>query len=276
MTEKGKNLIVRFLSGSVFVATMIAAICLGDAWFGVLFLFFTIMGMREYCDLMNKKEGVDLPQLFVVGCGILVFAISYFVFIQGDEFCLYSLCFVMVSLMMMLELFRRKAQPLMNMSLSLMGILYVAVPFSLMAYVESTEMGAQLLLAFFIIIWASDTGAYIVGMLLGKHKMIERISPKKTWEGFAGGLFFSVLAGVIFSRLSYFPPYTLLSWIGISALIFVFGVAGDLVESLIKRDLGVKDSGKFLPGHGGLLDRFDSALVAAPVLFLVVMMLYIC
>lgn len=271
-----KNLVTRFLSGVLFVAVMIGCIWMSDFYFGALFLLLVIFGLREFYALINKEENVSvLVPLSVVG-GALLFTTVFYVFFYGGSYAWLTLDFIYVSIIMIVELFRNEKKPILNMSLSLLGILYVALPFSLMAVVESTsDWGVKLLISFFIIIWASDTGAYLCGVLIGKHKMFERISPKKTWEGFGGGLLFAVLAGTIFYYTN-FIPFTWISWVSISVMIFVFGVLGDLVESMMKRSLGVKDSGVFLPGHGGLLDRFDSALIAAPALCMVAFLLLNC
>ena len=277
MSDKIKNLITRALSGAIFVVIMIASIyCNGD-FFSIVFFLLTLIGLYEFYKLTNDHlEGCEVFTIPSVIGGAIVYLATYLIFFKNQSAFWLATPFIAFALLMIVELFREKQNPIVNIAVSLMGILYVAVPFSLLSYVESTEYGSQMLIAFFITIWASDTGAYLVGMLLGKHKMFERISPKKTWEGLAGGLIFSAVAGVIFFNLDYFPAFTLISWLTITILIFAFGVVGDLVESLIKRSLNVKDSGKFLPGHGGLLDRFDSALIAAPVLFFVALFSLIC
>ncbi len=271
-----KNLVTRFLSGALFVAAMIGCIWMSDFYFGVLFLLLVIFGMREFYLLVNKEENVSILVPLAVVEGALLFSTVFYVFFCEGDYAWLTLNFIYVSVVMIVELFRQKPKPLLNISLSLLGVLYVALPFSLMAIVESySGWGVKLLISFFIIIWASDTGAYLCGVLFGKHKMFERISPKKTWEGFGGGLLFAILAATIFYYTN-FVPFTWISWVGISVLIFVFGVLGDLVESMMKRSLGVKDSGVFLPGHGGLLDRFDSALIAAPALCMVAFLLLNC
>ncbi|MCQ2211240.1 MAG: phosphatidate cytidylyltransferase [Paludibacteraceae bacterium] len=271
-----KNLLTRAISGFLFVAAMLACVWMSDFYFGALFLLLVIIGLREFYTLVNKESNVSVLVPLSVAGGALLFATVFYVFFYNANYVWLSLNFIYVSVLMIVELFRKQEKPLFNMAVSLFGILYVALPFSLMAIVESTPVsGERLLMAFFIIIWASDTGAYLTGMCFGKHKMFERISPKKTWEGLAGGCLFAILAGFIFYKTN-FIPYTFLSWVGISVLIFAFGVLGDLVESMMKRSLNVKDSGVFLPGHGGLLDRFDSALVAAPALCMVAFLLLNC
>ncbi len=271
-----KNFVTRALSGLLFVVIMLACIWKSDFFYGGLFLFITIFGLIEFYKMVNKKEGVAVYLPLAVAGGALLFITSFMVFFIGYEELLLSIDFIYLFVLMAVELFRNQRDAVLNIAHTMMGYIYVALPISLLTYVESyPEFGKRLLICFFIIIWASDTGAYLAGVCFGKHKMFERISPKKTWEGFAGGLAFAFLCGFIFCQFS-IVPYTMLTWFGISAVIFVFGVLGDLVESMMKRNVGVKDSGNFMPGHGGLLDRFDSALFAAPVLFMISLLLLNC
>lgn len=271
MSDKIKNFLVRALSGALFLAVMVSSILMGGEYFLIVFFLLTVIGLKEFYSLINSKmESVEVFAPLSILTGIVIY-VSVVLFCKENAYEGFWLAagFIGIAVLMIFELFRNKKNPVLNMAMSLMGLLYVAVPFSLLTYVEMVgEVGTQLLLAFFIVIWASDTGAYLVGMLFGRHKMFERISPKKTWEGFAGGLMFALLCGYVFSNIDFFPPYTNLSWMSISFFIFLMGTVGDLVESMIKRNLGVKDSGVFMPGHGGLLDRFDSALIASPILFL--------
>lgn len=179
--------------------------------------------------------------------------------------------FLSVPLLFVLELFRRKGNPILNIAVSVMGCFYVLVPIVSMLAIWSLR--PVVLLAFFIIIWASDTGAYLTGMCFGKHKMFERVSPKKTWEGLFGGFVFALVVAYIFSVCN--PDVgSLFSWMLFSTMVFVMGTLGDLVESLFKRTLNVKDSGAIMPGHGGILDRLDSALLAAPVALLASLLLF--
>ena len=157
--------------------------------------------------------------------------------------------------------------------------LYVALPFALLnvlAFQNSPETSSVtynpiLPLSIFVFIWLSDTGAYCVGSLIGKHRLFERISPKKSWVGSIGGAFFSIASSFVFAH--FFPFMSTWQWAGLAVTVVIFGTWGDLTESLMKRQLGIKDSGNILPGHGGMLDRFDSALMAIPaaVVYLYVM-----
>ena len=175
--------------------------------------------------------------------------------------------------MLVSELYRKKTNPLHNWAYFIMGQVFIAMPFSLLPFIAYIS-GYQplVLLAVFATIWVNDTGAYLVGVTLGKHRLFERISPKKSWEGFFGGAVVALLSGYVFSLL--IPEISLIQWFLFSEIIVVFGTYGDLIESLLKRTVNVKDSGTIIPGHGGILDRFDSMLLAAPVIFIYLSFLF--
>ncbi|MDE6085092.1 MAG: phosphatidate cytidylyltransferase, partial [Muribaculaceae bacterium] len=187
-----------------------------------------------------------------------------------------TFCFVIFILSLMVRsiaaLYIRNGNYLADLAHSFMGQLYVTLPMALLlsAYMMSSVSHAMVLLMF-VMIWLNDTGAFCVGSLIGKHKLFERISPKKSWEGFFGGLAFAVIAGLVaylWFGTSKFSQYSAVSLMIFGALVSVFATWGDLVESQIKRTLGIKDSGKLLPGHGGILDRIDSLLMVAPLTFI--------
>jgi phosphatidate cytidylyltransferase len=168
------------------------------------------------------------------------------------------------------ELFRNKQNPLQNIATTLLGLFYIALPLSLLVFIPniSLENGVfkkGLLLGFFILIWTNDTFAYLIGVKFGKNKLFERVSPKKSWEGSFGGFLFSIIVAYILSL--FFIDLNTMEWIGMAIIIVVFGSIGDLIESLFKRSLNIKDSGNILPGHGGILDRLDAVLIAAPFVF---------
>lgn len=171
------------------------------------------------------------------------------------------------------ELYYKASDPIKNWAYLFLGQLYCAGSFSLLNFIMSAsdESGVAgfnyiLVLSMFVFVWVNDTGAFLVGSAIGKHRLFERISPKKSWEGFWGGMFFAMLFSQGFAYID--PSISRLSWLGLSVVIVLFGTLGDLVESLLKRTLGVKDSGKLLPGHGGMLDRFDSILMAIPAAYI--------
>jgi len=176
-----------------------------------------------------------------------------------------------MSLLLVLTLFefrklidREKRNSAQNIAYFAFAHLYITLPFVCLAYIYS--MNPLYALALFIFIWTNDTFAYLTGITIGKHKLWERISPKKTWEGFFGGLVFTIFAGIAFHHFTvdFFETHSLIKWIGLAIIVVVSGTFGDLFESAFKRKLNVKDSGTILPGHGGFLDRLDSILFAAP------------
>ena len=266
---------------------MIAAIWFSPYLFGAVFLLITILGLREFYALCDHMEGVKVSKIFSIISGTFLFAVFLLAFLFPTGISsmfvalissLYLLCIFGLFLS---ELFRKQKNPIQNIAISIMGHIYIALPFGLICTMEGKNK--IFVLAFFLIIWASDTGAYLTGVSIGKHKMFERISPKKTWEGFFGGMVFALIVGFIFSTIK--KHYVieggeiigvgfleLWQWLAFALIVFVFGTLGDLVESMFKRSLNVKDSGSFMPGHGGLLDRFDSAIIAAPVAFVFLML----
>jgi phosphatidate cytidylyltransferase len=171
------------------------------------------------------------------------------------------------------ELYNKHQNPLINLAFTLLAQLYCAGSFALANYIVLVKSAdgeisftPLFLLALFVFVWINDTGAYLIGSQFGKHRLFERISPKKSWEGFWGGMFFALASSLIFSRMV--PEISWYNWLGFATTVVCFGTWGDLVESLIKRTVGVKDSGKMLPGHGGMLDRFDSILLAIPAAYI--------
>ena len=179
--------------------------------------------------------------------------------------------------MFFIELFRNKPNPFNNIGFTVLGIIYIIVPFLLLSITSFDITSSDIsyapnkLLGFFLLIWANDTFAYLVGIAIGRTKLFERISPKKTWEGTIGGIICT--QGIAYIISIYFTELTMIQWMIIALIISVFGTLGDLVESMFKRSLGVKDSGNILPGHGGILDRFDAVLLCSP--FVVVYLMLI-
>jgi phosphatidate cytidylyltransferase len=180
-------------------------------------------------------------------------------------------------LVFILEIFAKAANPIHNWAFVLLGQVYCAATFSLLNFVlfrpaadGSVEFTPLPGLALFVFVWLNDSGAYLIGSMLGRHRLFERISPRKSWEGFWGGLVVTLASSQVFAI--YFPYMTWYKWLGMAVVVVVFATLGDLAESLMKRTLGVKDSGALLPGHGGMLDRFDSILMALPALYIYIML----
>ena len=275
---KMKNLMVRTLSGLVLVAVFVGAV-LGSQWsFGALLLLILVGGQTEFYKLA-RETGLSPQRWMGLAVGVLLFALNFIVFRQfsrsvTDEAggaVLYLLLYIglLLPTLFVCELFRRSATPLANLGATLLGVLYVAVPLSLLLYVPVLAGDGvwrpETVLCYIFIIWATDVFAYLVGMTFGRHRLCERLSPKKSWEGFFGGLAGAVATGL---AAAYALDTNYWVWGGLALVASLSGVAGDLVESMFKREAGVKDSGQVIPGHGGVLDRFDALLLSAPYVFL--------
>ncbi len=275
---KMKNLMVRTLSGLVLVAVFVGAV-LGSQWsFGAWLLLILVGGQTEFYKLA-RETGLSPQRWMGLAVGVLLFALNFIVFRQfsrsvTDEAggaVLYLLLYIglLLPTLFVCELFRRSATPLANLGATLLGVLYVAVPLSLLLYVPVLAGDGvwrpETVLCYIFIIWANDVFAYLVGMTFGRHRLCERLSPKKSWEGFFGGLAGAVATGL---AAAYALDANYWVWGGLALVASLSGVAGDLVESMFKREAGVKDSGQVIPGHGGVLDRFDALLLSAPYVFL--------
>ncbi|MDL2290271.1 phosphatidate cytidylyltransferase [Paludibacteraceae bacterium OttesenSCG-928-F17] len=265
-----KNLIQRTISGIIFIAIVIGSILWNQYSFGVAFAIITALSLYEFHKLTNHQEHVEVNTVCSIIGGLLIFTCSYLYATSIFPFQIYLVYGLYLVFTFIAELYRKKEQPLHNWSYLLLGQIFIAIPFSLLNFILFTPVYQPLMLiALFVTIWVNDTGAYIVGVTsskFGNHRLFERISPKKSWEGFIGGAIFALLSGYIFSL--FITELSLLQWLIFSEIIVIFGTFGDLIESLMKRTLHVKDSGNIIPGHGGILDRFDSMLLAAPMIFI--------
>lgn len=266
-----KELLTRAITGLIFVVVLIGAIVWNKYTVAGLFFVVSILGLIEFFKLM-EKAGFKPKKRIAGVVGALIYGIIALYSFGGEITYAYLLfIFPLLVTLVLMELFRKSDYPVTNFAFSIAGIFYIIIPFAMLnffaydsTFYDTLEIeGYQyiLLLAFFVIQWSNDTGAYLVGRAFGKTKLFERISPNKTWEGAIGGAVFALLAGFLFA---YFSSSHIGHWMVIAGLITVFGTLGDLTESQIKRSVGVKDSGNLLPGHGGILDRFDGVLFSAP------------
>lgn len=275
MSDKLTNMTVRAFTGVLFVTIMVTCF-FQPAAMVFLFALITCLSLWEYSGLVNNIEDVTINRFISTVAGVYLFlAISAINsgFVQTNAVFmpyLLTIIYLFVS-----ELYTKNKNAVHDLSYTMLGQMYVALPLSIinvLAFRTATDGNIHfyylLPLSVFIFLWTSDTGAYCVGSLFGKHKLFPRISPAKSWEGSIGGGVLVLVAAFLVSLLDQnhgnLSGLNTLQWLGLGLVVTVFGTWGDLVESLIKRTLGIKDSGTILPGHGGMLDRFDSSLLAIP------------
>lgn len=266
------NLVLRSITGILFVAILVLSIVHGVTTFAGIFGIITALATNEFCHIVTAgKEGsIRLRPGILVPASVLLFG-AFFLYCTGNGGAeLFIPYLVLLIGILIRELYLKHPDPIGNWAYSALSQLYIALPFALLNTfaVSMNPMSGEITysyilpLALFIFLWMNDTGAFCFGVLFGKHRLFERISPKKSWEGFFGGLVVAIASGISLSFAS--PVLTMWQWAGFALVVAVFGTWGDLIESLLKRTLGIKDSGNILPGHGGILDRFDSALLAIP------------
>jgi len=265
------NLLTRTLTGIVFVGVIIGSVLLSRFAFSVLFFVFNIFTLIEYFKIIHGKSENAGQRFAGITGGSILYVLASLVSLELLDNKWLILIMLIPTIIIITRLYNKKPKPLDDISRTIFGIIYISVPFSILNFFYNPafiagEIHPNILLGFFIILWTSDSFAYLTGVTIGRNKLFERISPKKTWEGTIGGLIFALAVSWILSI--YITEYNLMNWLVIGFLTVLFGAFGDLAESMLKRSMNVKDSGKMLPGHGGFLDRFDAALLAAPVVFI--------
>jgi phosphatidate cytidylyltransferase len=277
MTDKQKNFIVRAITGVLFVAVMVCGFLNPRAMI-LLFAIITALTLWEYTGLVNDDEkNIQVNRFISTVAGVYLFiaVAAWRTGIVGNFVVMVPYILSIVYLMVS-ELYTGNKNAINDWAYTMFGQMYIALPFSLINILafemapdgSGVRFDTLLPLSIFIFLWANDTGAYCTGSLLGKHKLFPRISPAKSWEGSIGGgilvLIVAAILGYIANNGSDTHTLNIAQWMGLGLVVVVFGTWGDLVESLFKRTLGVKDSGNILPGHGGMMDRFDSSLMAIP------------
>ena len=269
-----KELLIRSVSGLVLAALLLGSICFSPWGYAVLLLFIVAAGTFEMSRLMHT----DSPVGIVIGetCAIGSFGLAALVALQvvGQRWLLLELLFLMVPFIFALFSVRHDAKTVFSYFYA--SFAFLGLPSVLMLFMYHEDLfkgmaGARLIILVFCVLWINDIFAYLTGRLLGKHKLFERISPGKTIEGSIGGLLFTLVSLVVFSHYSGW--FSLPQTIGLGMIAVVFGTLGDLCESMLKRQAGVKDSGKLIPGHGGILDRFDSVMFSVPFIFVYLLLL---
>jgi len=269
------NFLKRTLSGFVFVVLVIGSIWWQSYSFLAFFVVVAALAVREFHKHTNLQTDISVNVKYAVLGSIILFISSYLhaaAIIRYPIFSVYGLFVVFVFIS---EFYLRKSNPIHNWAYFILGQAFIALPFSLLnfvAFIDEATYKPLILIAVFVTIWVNDTGAYLVGITFGKHRLFERVSPKKSWEGFFGGALAALGSGYVFSL--FIPEISWVQWLIFSEIVVVFGTFGDLIESLMKRTVHIKDSGNIIPGHGGVLDRFDSMLLAAPVIFIYLSFLF--
>ncbi len=260
------NFFTRSITALFFAIACVSCIYF-PGYIHLLFFIFSIIGFNEYLKINGPKKRKSLNYIYLFFSVIMSasFALTQMEIIESNYLWInvFSLAAVFF-----IELYQKEQQPFDQISKLVLGYVYVILPFALftgLGYLVESSYSYELPLGFLFLLWANDSGAYVFGISLGKNRLFERISPKKSWEGFFGGLIIAAIAAYIISI--YFTSIESVHWIVISVIIVVFGTMGDLVESMLKRSKDMKDSGTILPGHGGVLDRFDGLLIAAPLVY---------
>ena len=265
------DLVKRSVTGVLFVLVILAAIVIHPFVFAILFLAILVLTQLEFFGLL-KNAGYSLSKISPVVLGGLLFVSC---FAAANQLLPWQICLIFFPILFIslgIEVFRKSENTFQNALVSLFGIVYISLPFSLLNFIVVPGFPTQpvfvpyILLGIFFIIWVYDSMAYVFGSLLGKHKIAPEISPHKSWEGLIGGAVFAIIMAILNAVI--FQSESMISWIVMAVIIVVFGTVGDFFESKFKREIGAKDSGSILPGHGGLLDRFDSFLFAIPVVYL--------
>jgi len=277
------NFIRRTITGAFIVICVLGGLWLHPVSFFIIIAVMIAGTQHEYY-MMVRGTGIRPQTIAGIIAGFVIYLISTTVaagWLPGKTF---LLLIPLVTFVMVAELFRKVERPFDSLAHTFFSILYTAAPFSLLPFAAFGHTGLEPLIkmngvgfspgipvGFFLLLWTNDTGAYLVGSAIGKHRLFERISPKKSWEGFIGGLILTLLVARLIGGWLGVADTT--GWMIIAVIISIAGTAGDLLESMLKRSLGLKDSGTILPGHGGFLDRFDSVVVSFPLVYLYIAIL---
>ncbi len=257
------NLLQRAITGFIFVLAIVIGLWWHPLAYLTIFAVVVLLGMFEFIRLIGGLAA-KVRVFWAISIGLFVYLSSFLIFYAEIHPRWLIITIPLVGGVFLSELYSKNNNSLLNIATTLVVPLYVALPFAFLHYIAfyGGSYGYELLLGFFVLIWANDSGAYLVGSGFGRNKLFPSISPAKSWEGAIGGFIFTLA----FSTVSYYliGIVDLLDWLVIGTLVSVLGTYGDLIESMLKRSVNVKDSGRVLPGHGGVLDRFDGVFFSAP------------
>lgn len=270
------NFISRSITGAVFVIILISAILINPLTFIILIGFTTFTGLNEFYSIVNSGN-IKPYKYSGICCGMVLFISSCLYAAGYSDSSAFLFLIPFIPYFFLCEIYQKNELPFVNIAMTLTGIIYIAIPFSLLVLSgfplhTLTSYKPHLILGLFILFWTADTGAYLFGITFGKHPLFPRISPKKTWEGLLGGIALTITIAILLSN--YFTELQIKNWMVIALIICIFGVLGDLTESMLKRSYNIKDSGNILPGHGGILDRFDAVIFAIPIVFIYLQLVF--
>lgn len=260
------NLQQRVIAAIIAIPFLLFCVLYSDYTFLVLFLVIGILAQLEFYKLVGSISD-NLPLTFYgTFCGVVMHVLTFFIE-KGDlAYQYYYILSPLLTFVFFIKLYKSKDEkPFKNIAYTFLGIIYVALPFTLLtvlAFIKNDTYDPNIVLGCLFLLWASDSGAYFAGTKFGKTKLFERVSPKKSWEGSIGGMLTAMVVATIISR--YYTNYSAFQWYAIGIIIVIAGTYGDLVESLFKRSINIKDSADTIPGHGGFLDRFDGLLLSIP------------
>lgn len=275
-----QTLATRTISAAVFVVVLLSCIFYNYLSFSILFFVVSIWGLIEFYQLAEKLGAKPYKSIGVL-TGIFLYGLAFLANLSSEiSWCsisLFPILPVLFFIVFIIGLFDNNSNTFSNIAYTIAGVIYTVIPFSILLFiacigktdpdqVDIASYNYHYVLGIILLIWSCDVFAYLVGSLIGKNKLYERISPGKTWEGSIGAAILTIGSAILISQ--WFHELAMIHWIAISIIVCVFGTIGDLVESMLKRQAGVKDSGKIMPGHGGILDRFDSLLFVAPFVYL--------
>jgi phosphatidate cytidylyltransferase len=263
------NFWLRALTGFFYVAAVVGCTLLGNISFFILLFVVNFLCLKEFYELVLPDKSWLEKYLGIIAGSVMfvMFSITFSAHLSLAWY--YNLIPIFLTIFI-IKLYENTHAEFSTLAFQVLGIIYITLPIVMLsktAFFDSVDYSPGLPMGFFLLLWTSDTGAYLAGRNFGKHKLFERVSPKKTWEGSIGALILTLAVAYGISYIPMFDDITKIDWLVIALLVCVFGSYGDLFESLLKRNLHIKDSGTILPGHGGMLDRFDGLFLAVPAMF---------